>query len=69
MKEVRRIIEYIYEMCKEHNCNIDFSISPDGAMVIKVYGKRRDFIVIGANWDEEIIKESINDTIRRACND
>lgn len=63
------MIEYIYEMCKEHNCNIDFSISPDGAMVIKVYGKRRDFIVIGANWDEEIIKESINDTIRRACND
>lgn len=56
-------------MCKEHNCNIDFSINPDGAMVIKVYGKHIDFIVIGANWDEEIIKESINDTIRRACND
>lgn len=29
------MIEYIYEMCKEHNCNIDFSISPDGAMFLK----------------------------------
>ena len=63
------MIKYIYELCKEHNCVIDLHIGPDGAMAITVYGKHTDCIMIGAKWDEEDIKLSINNTIRRACYD
>ena len=60
---------YIYEMCKEHNCTIDLFIGTDGAMTITVNGKHTDHTIIGANWSEENIKNTINDTIRRACYD
>lgn len=64
------MINYIYELSKEHNCAIELYIGPDGAMTITVYGKHSmDHIIIGANWSEENIKDSINDTIRRACDD
>lgn len=63
------MINYIYELCKEHNCRIELCVGPDGAMVITVYGKHKVCIVIGAKWDEESIKLSINNTIRRACYD
>ena len=63
------MINYIYELCKEHNCTIDLCIGPDGAMTITVCGKRVDHTIIGVNWSEENIKDSINDTIRRACYD
>ena len=61
------MLNYIYEMCKKHNCVINVYVGPDGAMTINVYGKRTDFVVISANWDEETIKGCISDTIRRAC--
>ena len=63
------MINYIYELCKEHNCTIDFYIGTDGAMTITVYGKRKDHIMIKVDWDKKLIKECINDTIRRACYD
>ena len=63
------MINYIYELCKKHNCTIELRIGPDGAMTITVYGKRKECIMIGAEWDEETIKNCINDTIRRACYD
>ena len=63
------MIKYIYDICKKHNCAIDFCIAPDGGMSIIVYGKCKDHIIVRADWDEETIKESINDTIRRACYD
>ena len=61
------MLNYIYEMCKKHNCVISVHVGPDGAMTINVYGKRTDFVIIRANWDEETIKGCISDTIRRAC--
>lgn len=63
------MINYIYEMCKKHHCTIQLYIGPDGAMTITVFGKHRDHVTIGVDWSEETIKECINDTIRRACND
>lgn len=63
------MINYIYELCKEHNCTIKLYICPDNSMTITVYGKRADHIIIGANWSEENIKDCIKDTIRRACYD
>ena len=63
------MINYIYELCKEHNCRIELCIGHDGSMTITVYGKHTDCIMIGAGWDEESIKLSMNNTIRRACYD
>ena len=63
------MINYIYELCKEHNCTIGLYIGHDGAMTITVCGKCVDHTIIGVNWREENIKDSINDTIRRACYD
>ena len=63
------MIKDIYNMCKEHKCTIDLCIGPDGAMTITVFGKRKDHLIIGADWDAETIKDCIKDTIRRACDD
>lgn len=63
------MINYIYELCKEHNCTIDLYIGPDGVMTITVCNKHIETIMIGAGWSEENIKLSINNTIRRACYD
>ena len=63
------MINYIYELAKEHNCVIGLCVSPDNALKITVYGKFTDYLIIGAYWDEELIKDSINDVIRRACYD
>lgn len=63
------MLNYIYELCKEHKCTCDLIIGPDGAMSVKVHGKCTDFLIIRADWDEDIIKDCIKDTIRRACND
>ena len=63
------MIKDIYELCKEHNCTIDLCIGSDGAMTITVFGKYTDHLIIGADWNEETIKDCIKDTIRRACNE
>lgn len=63
------MIKDIYNMCKEHNCLIDLHIGQDGAIPITVFGKRKDHLIIGADWNEETIKDCIKDTIRRACNE
>lgn len=64
------MINYIYELSKEHNCSIGLMVGPDGVMTITVYGKKcSDFIIIKADWDEKLIKDCINDTIRRTCYD
>lgn len=63
------MINYIYELCKEHGCAVELHIGADGAMSITVYGKRIDHIIIGVNWSEDNVKDCINDVIRRACDD
>ena len=63
------MINYIYELCKEHNCEIKLYIGPDNSMTITVYGKRADHLIISADCSEVAIKEYIKDTIRRACYD
>ena len=63
------MLNYIYEMCKKHNCVINLQIGANGVMAINVYGKRADFVMVRVNWDEETIKGCISDTIRRACDD
>ena len=63
------MIKDIYNMCKEHNCAIDLHIGQDGAMTITVFGKHMDHLIIGADWNEETIKDCIKDTIRRTCNE
>lgn len=63
------MINYIYELCKEHDCAVELHIGADGAMSITVYGKRIDHVIIGVNWSEDNIKDCINDVIRRACHD
>ena len=63
------MLKDIYELCKEHNCAIDLYIGSDGGMTITVFGKHKDHLIIGADWNEETIKDCIKDTIRRACNE
>ena len=63
------MIKDIYNMCKEHNCSIDLHIGQDGAILITVFSKCKDHLIIGADWNEETIKDCIKDTIRRACNE
>lgn len=63
------MINYIYDMCRKHNCAIDLCIGMDGSMKITVYGKHMDYTIIKVDWSEENIKDCITDTIRRACND
>ena len=64
------MIKYIYGLCKEHNCISNLCIGPDGSMIITVFGKHSDnFLTIRADWDEEVIKDCIKSTIRRACDD
>ena len=68
-KVKKSFIQYIYEKCKEHKCTIDLRIDVDGVLIINVFSKHGDSIIIRADWEEETIKETINDVIRRACND
>lgn len=63
------MVNYIYELCKVHDCMVDLRIGADGPMSVTVYGKRTDHIIIGANWSEVYVKDRINDVIRRACYD
>lgn len=63
------MIKDIYNMCKEHDCTINLCIGPDGAISITVFGKYTDHLIIGADWNEETIKDCIKDTIRRACDE
>lgn len=59
-------INNIFNLCKEHNCAIDICIGVDGAMTFTVYGKRNDFVTIGVDWSEDLIKGALKDCIRRA---
>lgn len=60
-------IKYIYDLCERKHCSVDLCIGPDGSMRISVFGRHTDFLIIGANWSEEAIMDSIEDTVRRAC--
>lgn len=63
------MIKYIYEICKQHNCSIVLNTGPDGVMSVTVFGKSHDFLflIIRADWEEETIKECIEDVVGRVC--
>ena len=61
------MINYIYELCKEHDCAINLCIGVDGAMTITVFAKHRDHISINAlSFSDDEIIEITKDVIRRA---
>ena len=60
------MIKYIYELCKKRHCSVDLRIGADSDVQITVVGKRCEFLMIGANWSEDAIKECIDDAVRRA---
>lgn len=61
----------IHNRCpdREPNCVVDLCICPDGVTKITVFGKRSDFSIFMVDWDEDTVKEYIEDVIRRTCND
>lgn len=60
------ILDVIADLAKEENVVIELKIGPDKAMSIIVYGKRKEWLTIGTDWEHSIIVDAVKDTIRRA---
>lgn len=56
----------IVNLANKENAVIELKLGPDKAMTIIVYGKRKEWLTIGATWPEESIRTAIIETIRRA---
>lgn len=60
------ILDVIANLAKEENVVIELKIGPDKAMSITVYGIRKEWLTIGADWENSTILQAVKDTIRRA---
>jgi len=60
------ILSVISDLAKENNVVIELVIGPDKAMTIIVYGKIKEWLIIGADWEHSTIVNAVKDTISRA---
>ena len=60
------IFKEIADLAEKENVVIELKIGPDKAMSIVVYGKRTEWLTIGADWENSIIVDAVKNTIRRA---
>lgn len=61
-----KMIKYINEMCEKYKCDIQLTFKLYGELrIVVVANGHMDYLMIDSNTDENTVKRSIEDTIRR----